>query len=307
MKLVVIAGPTGSGKSELAHRLAVETGAEIVNYDSVQMYRGFDIGSAKPGAAERAAVPHHLYDVLEADQEFNAADYARLARHTAEEIARRGTIPIFVGGTFFYIRALLSGLPEMPGRDEILRARIRAIAKRRGGPERLHRWLSKVDAVSAARIPPADRHRVERALEVWIMSGQPISTWARPSDEAASGIESLKLVLTIPRSELLERLDARVEQMYRNGLVDETRSLLGRYGRASRPFGAIGYAEAAALVAGETEPAAAIAETKRRTRAYAKRQVTWLRSERNVQSVEARDGENTFRAALRLIEGFRIE
>lgn len=307
MKLVVIAGPTGSGKSELAHRLAAEGGAEIVNYDSVQLYREFDIGSAKPTAAERAAVPHHLYDVISADQEFNAADYARVARKTAEEIASHGRLPIFVGGTFFYLRALLSGLPEMPGRDEVVRARIRAIAERRGGPERLHRWLSRVDPVSAARVPPADRHRVERALEVWVMSGQPISTWARPSDEAAPGLDSLKIVLTIPRSELVERLDARVEQMYRNGLVDETRALLARYGRQSRPFGAIGYAEAAALVAGEMDPAAAIAETKRRTRAYAKRQVTWLRSERNVHSVEAIDKEETFRAALRLVKGFKLE
>ncbi len=303
MKLVVIAGPTGSGKSELAYRLAVETGAEIVNYDSVQLYRGFDIGSAKPTATERAAIPHHLYDVINADEEFNAADYERLARKTAEEIASRGRIPIFVGGTFFYLRALLSGLPEMPGRDESSRARIRAIAERRGGPERLHRWLSRVDPVSAARIPPADRHRVERALEVWITSGQPISTWARPSDETASGIEPMKIGLTIPRPQLVERLDARVERMYRSGLVDETRALLARYGRQSRPFGTIGYAEAAAVVAGETDLTAAIAETKRRTRAYAKRQVTWLRSERNVQSIEARDREETFRAALRLIKG----
>lgn len=307
MKLVVIAGPTGSGKSELAHRLAAESGGEIVNYDSVQLYRGFDVGSAKPTSEERAAVPHHLYDILGADQEFNAADYARLARRTAEEIAGRGKVPIFVGGTFFYLRALLSGLPEMPGRDEAVRARIRGIASKRGGPERLHRWLSKVDPVTAARIPPPDRHRVERALEVWVVSGQPISTWERPSHESAPDLEPLKIGLTVPRPQLVERLDARVEAMYRNGLVEETRALLAMYSRESRPFGAIGYAEAAALVAGEMAVAGAIAETKRRTRAYAKRQMTWLRSERNMQWVEATDREDTFRAALRLMERFSIE
>jgi len=235
VKLVVIAGPTGSGKSELAHRLAVESRGEIVNYDSVQLYRGFDIGSAKPTSDDRAAVPHHLYDILDADQEFNAADYARLARRTAEEIAGRGNVPIFVGGTFFYLRALLSGLPEMPGRDHAIRARIRGIAALRGGPERLHRWLSKVDPVTAARIPPPDRHRVERALEVWVVSGQPISTWERPSSESQPDLEPLRIGLTVPRPKLVERLDARVEAMYRNGLVEETRALLTRYRRQSRP------------------------------------------------------------------------
>jgi tRNA dimethylallyltransferase len=307
VKLVVIAGPTGSGKSELAHRLAAETAAEIVNYDSVQLYRGFDIGSAKPSAAERAAVPHHLYDILEADQQFNAADYARTARDVAEKIVQRGKLPILVGGTFFYLRALLSGLPEMPGRDESVRARLRRIASRSGGPERLHRWLSKVDPVSAARIPPPDRHRVERALEVWVTSAQPISTWERPTDEAALDVEPLKIALKLPRPQLIERLDARVEAMYRSGLVDETRALLSRYERTARPFSAIGYAEAAAVSSGEMDLAAAIAETKRRTRAYAKRQMTWLRSERNVQWVEAADRDATFRAALRLIERFRLE
>jgi tRNA dimethylallyltransferase len=307
VKLVVIAGPTGSGKSELAHRLASESRGEIVNYDSVQLYRGFDVGSAKPTSAERAAVPHHLYDILDADQEFNAADYARVAKQTAAEIAARGRVPIFVGGTFFYLRALVSGLPEMPGRDEAIRARIRRIASKRGGPEKLHRWLSKVDPVTAARIPPPDRHRVERAPEVWVISGQPISTWARPSPESDPDLEPLKIGLTIPRPQLVERLDARVEAMYRNGLVEETRALLARYSRESRPFGAIGYAEAAALVAGEMDVAGAIAETKRRTRAYAKRQMTWLRSERNMQWVEATDREQTFRAALRLMERSSIE
>ena len=307
MKLVVIAGPTGSGKSELAHRLAEQFGGEIVNYDSVQLYRGFDIGSAKPTASERAAIPHHLYDVLDADQEFNAADYARLARTTVEEISSRGKVPIFAGGTFFYLRAFLSGLPEMPGRDEGVRARIRAIASKPRGPQILHRWLTKIDPSSAARIPPPDRHRVERALEVWVTSGQPISTWDRPSDRIETDLDALRIGLTVPRPQLVERLDARVEAMYRSGLVEETRTLLTRFHRDARPFGAIGYAEAAALVNGEVDLAGAIAETKRRTRAYAKRQMTWLRSERNVQWVDATERAETFRAAQRLIERFRSE
>ena len=283
MKPIVIAGPTGSGKSALALRLARDLGGEIVNFDSVQIYRGFDIGSAKPSLEERATVPHHLFDIVEAGQEFNAADYGRLARETFAEIDRRGARAIFVGGTFFYLRAFLGGLPEMPGRDEALRARIRTLSRKPRGPERLHAWLTRVDPVSAARIPAADRHRVERALEVWITSGRPISSWDRQSSEE---LPSIKIAIAPERAQLKAVLDARVDSMYKAGLIEETRQLLARYPATARPFGTIGYKEAAAVVSGEIDTAAAIAETKRRTRAYAKRQLTWLRSERNVHWVQ---------------------
>jgi tRNA dimethylallyltransferase len=305
VKLVVLAGPTGSGKSELAVRLAEAARGEIVNFDSVQLYRGFDIGSAKPAADVRARVPHHLFDVAGPGQELNAAEYARLARPVCEDIARRGAMPILTGGTFFYLRALLSGLPEMPGRDESARTRLRRIADAPRGQARLHRWLANVDARSAARIAPADRHRVERALEVWLTSGEPISRWERP-DADTEAIPSLKIALNVPRPELIERLDRRVDQMYRNGLVEETRTLLARYPPTARPFGTIGYREAAAVVRGELDVPAAMAETRRRTRAYAKRQMTWLRSERNVQWLDVSDRDETYTAALRLIERFRV-
>ncbi len=307
MKAVVVAGATGSGKSDLALRLAEATSGEIVNFDSVQIYRGFDIGSAKPSAEVRRAVPHHLFDIAEAEEEFNAADFARIARKTCAEIISRGRLPILTGGTFFYLRALLSGLPEMPGRDEKVRERIGAIGQRPRGAERLHRWLSRVDPVSAARIPPPDRHRVERALEVWVASGRPISTWDRPTHDVPSDIRSLKIGLQIDRAELVRRLDQRVEQMYGGGLVEETRSLLARYPRDARPFGTIGYREAVGVVDGTLDLHDAIEETRRRTRAYAKRQMTWLRSERNVQWLPAADRELTFAAAMRLIEGFQLE
>jgi tRNA dimethylallyltransferase len=299
---IVIAGPTGTGKSELALRIAEAVGGEIVNYDSVQIYRGFDIGSAKPPAEVRARVPHHLFDVVDADAEFNAADYARVARTVCEEIAIRGKRAILVGGTFFYLRALLHGLPEMPGRDQALRARIRRIAERPRGSERLHRWLSKIDPQSGRRIAPADRHRVERALEVWLISGKPISEWERPGTDTGSEMAATKIGLMMERRALVERLDHRVDAMYAAGLIDETRGLLAKYPRTSRPFGAIGYAEAAAVVMGEMDAEAAIAETKRRTRAYAKRQMTWLRAERNVQWIEAATGEAAFAVARRLLE-----
>jgi tRNA dimethylallyltransferase len=293
--LIVIAGPTGSGKSELALRLAQHLGGEIVNYDSVQIYRGFDIGSAKPSREQRALVPHHLFDIVDADEEFNAADYGRLARETCARIAT----PVLAGGTFFYLRALLSGLPEMPGRDEAVRARIRAISGRPRGAARLHRWLSKIDPVSGRKIAPADRHRVERALEVWITSGSPISSWER---DTAEELPSIKLALRIERQTLGPILDARVEAMFRAGLVEETRALLERFPPTARPFTTIGYREAAGVVRGELSDAEAIAETRSRTRAYAKRQVTWLRSERNVHWLDATDRDQAFAAALRIIE-----
>lgn len=296
--LIVIAGPTGSGKSELALRLAQTIGGEIVNYDSVQVYRGFDIGSAKPSPATRELVPHHLFDVVDADQELNAADWARLARAVCDDIHARGKRAILAGGTFFYLRALLAGLPEMPARDEALRARIRAIADRPRGAERLHRWLSKIDPQSGRKIAPADRHRVERALEVWLRSGRPISSWELPADD----VPSIKIALDLDRPLLAERLDQRVEAMFASGLIEETRALIERFPVTARPFGTIGYKEAVAVVQGELTREEAIAETRRRTRAYAKRQRTWLRAERNVQWLRADSIEDTLTAALRLIE-----
>lgn len=299
---IVIAGPTGTGKSELALQIALAIGGEIVNYDSVQLYRGFDIGSAKPSPETRAQVPHHLFDIIDADVDFNAAEYSRLARDTCKAIEKRGNRPILAGGTFFYLRALLHGLPEMPGRDADIRARIRRIAGRPRGAERLHRWLSKIDPRSAGKIAPADRHRIERALEVWMVSGRAISEWTPPAPAGDEVLAATKIGLTMDRAGLTTRLDERVDAMYAAGLVEETRTLLTVYPRTARPFGAIGYAEAVAAIAGELDLETAIAQTKRRTRAYAKRQMTWLRSERNVQWIEASTIDETFAAAMRLLE-----
>ena len=291
--MIVIAGPTGIGKSDLALRLAQSIRGEIVNYDSIQLYRGFDIGSAKPSPEARRQVPHHLFDILDANQEFNAADYARVARPLLERIK----FPILVGGTFFYLRALLAGLPKMPAGDETIRARLRKIPL-----QRQYRWLSKVDPRSAKTIAPADRHRIERALEVWILSGQAISNWERPA-ATAEVIPAIKIALRMERSALVNVLDARVEAMYRAGLIEETRHLLERYPAAARPFGAIGYREAVAVISEKMTVDEAMIETRRRTRAYAKRQMTWLRAERNVHWVDSADPAAAFSAALCLVEG----
>ncbi len=283
---IVVAGATGTGKSEIAAGLAERLGGEIVNYDSIQIYRGFDIGSAKPDPSLRARVPHHLYDAVDPDHDINAAAYARLAEGVCREIEARGRRPVLAGGTGFWLRALLAGLPEMPGRDESLRRRLRGILATARGAARAHRWLARVDPVAASRIAPADRHRIERALEVWVLTGRPISERERPGP-ASRRRPSIVIAPRYPRAILRARLDARVEAMYAAGLVEETRRLLERYGAGARPFGSIGYAEAAAVLAGEMDEPAAITETQRRTRAYAKRQMTWLRAERDVHWLDA--------------------
>lgn len=300
-KVVVIAGPTGVGKTDLSIRLAEAIGGEIVNYDSVQIYRGFDIGSAKPSRQERQRVPHHLFDVAEATDEINAATWAAMARGVIAGINTRGRHPILVGGTGFYLRALLAGLPEMPGRDEATRARLRRIFERRGGAERLHRLLSRVDPDSASRIAPGDRHRIERALEVWMLTRKPISSWSRPTGETPPAVPRLMFALTLPRPQLLERLDRRVEAMYSGGLVAETEALLSRYPSSARPFSSIGYAEAVRLLEGAITKAAAMELTRRRTRKYSKRQLTWLRSEREVQWVDATNRDEAFETILKAV------
>lgn len=283
---IVVAGPTGSGKSELAVSVAETLGGEVVNFDSVQVYRGFDIGSAKPAAALRARVPHHLFDFVDPETEFHAADFAERARQVCAEIEMRGRRPVLVGGTGFYLRALLAGLPEMPPRNEGVRTRLRRLLSSERGRMRLHRWLLRVDPQSAGRISPADRHRLERALEVWIVSGRPISSHDAPTATAPTR-PACRIGLRVPRDELVRRLDERVDRMYAEGLVDETRRLLGLHRPDARPFASIGYAEASKVVQGSLTRDEAVAETKRRTRAYAKRQMTWFRAEREMHWVDA--------------------
>lgn len=295
--MIVLRGPTGVGKSTTAVEVAAAIGAEIVNYDSVQIYRGFDIGSAKPSQELRSRVPHHLYDILDANEEFNAADYAEMAREVCEAIRARNRIPLLVGGTGFYLRAFLHGLPEMAGRDERIRGRIDRISERPGGSDRLHRWLRRVDPESGDRIAANDRHRIQRALEVWVLTGRPISSWVRPGREAPSDGSMVQFALTLPRDDLNRLLDERVRLIYALGLVEETRALLERYASSCRPFSSIGYREAVEVLAGVRTLSDAIAVTSRRTRAYAKRQMTWLRAEQGVQWIDV-PGEGSSAAGI---------
>ena len=275
--LIVIVGPTASGKSALALRLAREHSGEIVSCDSLQVYRGLDIGSAKATAAERREVPHHLVDVVDPSEPFSAADYGRLGRQALADIAERGRLPIVAGGTGLYLRALLEGLFEGPSRDERLRRRLEGLAERFGAV-RLHRVLRRADPVAAARIPAQDRVRVVRALEVLRATGRPISAHHALGAESLAGFDVMTVGLGPERDRLRQRVESRTAEMFARGLLDEVRGLLARgYGPELRPLRAIGYRQAVAVVREEMDPESARRDIVTETMRYAKRQMTWFR------------------------------
>jgi tRNA dimethylallyltransferase len=277
--LIAILGPTASGKSALAIRLAQRLGGEIVNYDSVQVYRGFDIGSAKTPPAERAGVPHHLLDVCAPGETFSAGDYARLAREAVRAVGDRGRVPVVVGGTGFYLRALLDGLFEGPSRDEELRSRLERSASRRV-PGYLHRLLARLDPEAAARIHPNDQPKLLRALEVRLIEGRPLASLLRRGLAPLQGFRALKLFLDPPREALYERIDRRTLCMFQEGLEDEVRRLLAAgASREAWAFGALMYRQALAVVEGRMSREEAIEDASRATRNYAKRQLTWFRNQ----------------------------
>lgn len=282
--LAAIIGPTGAGKSSLAIRMAESLDGEIVNCDSLQIYRGFDLGTAKTPEPERRGIPHHLIDVVNPDECFTAGDYGRLARATVSEIACRGRLPIVVGGTGFYLRALLDGLPPLPERDETLRRRLARREERRPGS--LHRLLSRLDRSAAERIHARDVRKVMRALEVRMLTGVP-SSGQLPA-EPLSGFRVFKLGLFPPREALNQRLDRRTEQMFTHGLIEEVRALRARgVPEHARAFGSLGYRQALAAVRGEMSLDAAITDTKLATRQYAKRQMTWFRHEPGIRIISS--------------------
>jgi tRNA dimethylallyltransferase len=276
--LPIVLGPTASGKSELAIHIALAMGGEIVNCDSMQIYRGFDIGTAKVPASARRGVPHHLIDVADPEQVFTAGEYARVARDVLGEIAARRRTAVIVGGTGFYLRALLDGLFPGPARDEKIRDRLDRRENKRPGS--LHRILSRLDRVAAARIHPNDKNKIIRALEVRLMEGKPMSELFDRGREPLAGFQPIKIGLNPPRPLLYQRLDARAVHMFKQGLIDEVRGLLAAgVPRGAKPFESLGYKEALGVVEGRLTPEQAVTATQLETRRYAKRQLTWFRKE----------------------------
>lgn len=273
-RVLVVSGPTAAGKTDLALALARRFEGELIGADSVQVYRGFDIGSAKPTQEELAGIPHHLIDVVDPDEAIDAARYAELADTAIASVHARGRVPIVVGGTGLWLRALLRGLVALPTPDPAVRAALEAEADAIGAPA-LHARLVAIDPRAAAAIHPNDRLRIVRALEVHAQTGKPIGELRAEHALGAPRHDALVLLVDRPRDEMAARMEARTRAMLERGLVDETRALIARWGPDVRALGSVGYAEARAFLAGELEEAALAPAIARATKIYARRQRTW--------------------------------
>ena len=276
--LTVLAGPTASGKSSLALSLARQIGAEIVGADSQQVYRHFDVGTAKPSAAEASAVPHHLVSVVDPLEAFSAARYQSLADAAIADIHARGKRVIVAGGTGLYLRVLLHGVVAAVGTDPSVR---RALEQHDDAT--LHARLKQVDPATAARLPVADRVRIIRALEIQQLSGRPASEHRAEHAFAADRYPFRLWVLSPPREALYAAINARTRQMFEGRLLDEVRALVAAGYKEAAPMRSVGYVEALAVVEGRLTLEAAIAEAAQRTRHYAKRQLTWFKKEAGAQ------------------------
>jgi len=281
-RVLAVLGPTATGKTTLGMALAGCYGGEIVNCDSTAVYRGFDIGTDKPSAADRQAVRHHLIDVAEPTEVYTAARFARDAEAAIRAIHVRGRLPILVGGTGFYYRALARGLFPGPGADEALRARLDRVAARRG-PERLHRMLQAIDRESAARIMPRDRKRLVRALEVYAATGRTLTSHFAGTRSLIADCEVVPVALHLPPELLAERVAMRVDRQFEGGIVDEVRGLLARgVPLSARPFGGLVYRQVMEMLDGVRDEAETRVLIVRENRRYARRQLIWFRKEPNL-------------------------
>lgn len=279
--MLAVVGPTGSGKSALALFLAQVFDAEILNCDSLQVYRYFDIGTAKASPEELRTAPHHLIDVVDPDQVYTAGEFARDARRIAAQVAARGRIPIIVGGTGFYLRAMIDGLSPSPPRDENLRAKLQLRERRRPGS--LHRLLRRLDSAAGHRIHANDINKTVRALEIRLLEGRPATDlFQEGGTPALEGFDLVMLGLDPPRQALYQLLDTRCERMFARGLEDEVRHLLTRYSSSCKPFESLGYRQTVQLLQGNVTFAEALEDMQRQTRHYAKRQWTWFKRDTRV-------------------------
>ncbi len=278
--LLVIAGPTGAGKSALALRVCEEFSGEIVNCDSLQLYRGFQIGTAKTPESERRGIPHHLLDVLDPSGGYSAGEYARVARNAIAEISARAHLPVVVGGTGFYLRALLNGLPVLPESDR--RTRERLMDRERRKPGSMRRLLTRLDPASAARLHPNDTQRLMRAVEIRLLSGR--SSHDAASMKRLADYSVLKIGVDPDRALLYESLNARAHLMFASGLIEEVQSLLSQGCTGNeKPFESLGYRQALSHIRGEITLHRAVYLTQLETRHYAKRQWTWFRRDPEIQ------------------------
>ncbi len=289
--LVLLVGPTAVGKTALSVLLAERFGAEIISCDSMQVYRGFDIGTDKPGLEERRRVPHHLVDILDGREQFTAADFAARAARAVADITSRGRLPMVVGGTGLYVKALIDGLFPGPGRDEAVRAGLEEEVLR-VGLDALYARLEAVDPAYAAKIGRRDRIRIVRALEVQTVTGIALSEHFRNTAGFLPGYRPVAIGLRRERAELVARIEARIARMFERGLIEEVRGLVASgLPESAPPFKALGYRHALAVLRGEMSPAEAASRTAMDTRRYAKRQMTWFRGMEGIRWFEADDLE----------------
>ncbi len=283
--LVIIVGPTASGKTALSIALATDFDGEIVNCDSVAVYREFEIGTAKPDREQRQTVSHHLIDIVSPTQAFTAGDYSRAARRVLAEIAARGALPIVVGGTGLYLRALLQGLFEGPPRSEELRSRLRDRAAERR-PGYLHRILRRLDRVASKKIHANDDSKIIRAIEVSLLARRPMTELWEEGRDPLKGFRILCIGLDPDRAALYARINERAEEMFANGLVEETSALTSKYGDSAPALGSLGYKQAAQFLRGEISRDEAVRASQQGHRNYAKRQMTWFRREPEVRWIQ---------------------
>jgi len=291
LPIILLAGPTGVGKTALSIELAERLGTEIVNADSMQVYRHMDIGTAKPTAEERSRIRHHLLDVVDPDEPFYAARYLELARPVVDSLHRQGKIPIVVGGTGLYMKILTRGICSGAPTDPAIREQLLAEAERYG-LSWMHEELLRVDPELGSQIHPNDLQRIVRTLEVHRSSGKPLSYWQLKHRFEQILYRSVKIFLTRSREELYERIDRRVHMMIDNGFVDEVRRLLELgYGPQLKPMQSLGYRQLVRVLKGEDSLAGAVTQIQRETRRYAKRQFTWFRGDPEFRWFDADAGK----------------